>query len=92
MEHHETVVEAVVGLDDAGQLDPELGLDIGRIDERIEREGIDDVAELLEFRNLAGDLGEVERLEETCLRVLFHTDGSTRVNKKYLPVHLVVIN
>ena len=76
-------VEAlVVIVYDFDYLGPHQRLHVRRIDGRVELVGADVVVEPFQFGHMAKQVVEVEVLQRTGLRILYHADGSACVNKK----------
>ena len=82
MEDDEAVVVVVALLDQARQGLPERGLDVGRIDERVEGVGVDLHRELPQLGHLLEDAAEVEGTEGAVLGVFFHPDGAAGVDQQ----------
>ena len=59
---------------------PEGGFHVGRVDERVESEGVDPDGELAQFGHFLGDLAEVEGLQGLVHGILLHTDGTAGID------------
>ena len=82
MQHHETVEEVVVVVDDARQLDPQLRIHVGRVDGRIELHRGDVALYLFQLGNVLHEVVECEALQCSGFGVAYHADGATGVDEQ----------
>lgn len=77
------IVSLIVAIDDAYELGPKGGVHVRRVDWRVEGIGEYVEVELLDFGHMLQELVEVEVLQSTRFRVLYHTDSAARVNEQH---------
>ena len=81
VEHHKTVVVGIVVGDAVGELRPARRRHVAGVDGRVELIDVDRGIKLLQFGHVDDELLEVEGLQSTRLRVAFHADGTTGIDK-----------
>ena len=83
MQDDKAIVPLVVAIDDACELGPECRVHVGGVDRRVEGIGEDIEVKLLDLRDVLQELVEVEVLQCTRLRVLYHTDSTACVDEQH---------
>ena len=86
MKHHKTVVQRVVVGNDMSQVGPQLRRHVTAVNRGIELVGGDMRRYLLQFRNLAQQMFEIERLQGTCGWIAAHADSSAGVDNQYMAI------
>ena len=85
VEHNETIIIVVLALDNIGNIDPQGGGHIRRIDDIVEGHRIDAITAMLEMWDGVVDTVERKGVERAVL-VLHHADGAARVDYENLVV------